>query len=228
MIKFNEKFDPAHIKFIIFDLDGTLIDSRLDLINSVNVTLRHFGRPELADQVVASYIGDGATMLIQRAFGDPADKALLKEGLDFFLTYYRAHKLDNTIAYVGIEGALRRIRNSNGTGRQMAVLTNKPVMPARAIVRELGLNDFFLNVYGGNSFSTKKPDPLGVNTLLEETGHSAEHAVIVGDSSVDVLTGRNAGIRTCGVKYGFAPESLIAAPPDVEIDNAEELAEMFA
>jgi len=228
MIKFNQKFDPTHIKFIIFDLDGTLIDSRLDLVHSVNAMLRHFGRPELADEVVASYVGDGASMLIQRALGDPADKALLEDGLDFFLTYYRAHKLDNTIAYAGIEGALRKIRNSNGTGRQMAVLTNKPVMPARAIVRELGLNDFFVNVYGGNSFSTKKPDPLGANTLLEETGHAAEHTVIVGDSSVDVVTGRNAGIRTCGVKYGFAPESLITAPPDVEIDNAEELAEIFA
>jgi phosphoglycolate phosphatase len=228
MIKFNQKFDPTHIKFIIFDLDGTLIDSRLDLVHSVNAMLRHFGRPELADEVVASYIGDGAPMLMRRALGDPADKILLKESLDYFLTYYRAHKLDNTLPYPGIERALRKIRNSNGTGRQMAVLTNKPVMPARAIVRELGLNDFFVNVYGGNSFSTKKPDPLGANTLLEETGHAAEHTVIVGDSSVDVVTGRNAGIRTCGVKYGFAPESLITAPPDVEIDDAEELAEIFA
>ncbi len=110
----------------------------------------------------------------------------------------------------------------------MAVLSNKPVHPSRAIVEALGLGDFFVRVYGGNSFETKKPDPLGVRTLLEETGTASEHAMIVGDSSIDVLTGRNACIATCGVTYGFAPHTLCEAPPDVTVGSPRELADLFA
>ena len=109
----------------------------------------------------------------------------------------------------------------------MAVLSNKPVNPSRTIVKALGLNDFFVQVYGGNSFETKKPDPLGVETLLKETGVPAKQAMIVGDSAVDVLTGRNAGIATCGVTYGFAPHTLCEVPPDVTTDSPEDLGELF-
>ncbi len=109
----------------------------------------------------------------------------------------------------------------------MAVLSNKPVHPSRAIMDALGLADFFVRVYGGNSFETKKPDPLGVNTLLRETKTAPDQAIIVGDSSIDVLTGRNSGIATCGVTYGFAPHTLCEAPPDVVIESPGELVELF-
>jgi phosphoglycolate phosphatase len=109
----------------------------------------------------------------------------------------------------------------------MAVLSNKPVHPSRAIVEALGLGEFFVQVYGGNSFPTKKPDPQGVRTLLEQTRTAPGGAVIVGDSSVDVVTGRNAGIWSCGVTYGFAPHTLCEAPPDVVVDSPQDLVELF-
>jgi phosphoglycolate phosphatase len=226
MPRFNRPFDPRSMQLVIFDLDGTLIDSRLDLIHSVNAMLRHFNRPELPGEVVASYVGDGAPMLVRRALGDPADEKFFKAGLEYFLNYYREHKLDYTHVYAGIPEALEQIR-SNGSQRKMAVLSNKPVNPSRAIVHDLGLANFFVNVYGGNSFDTKKPDPLGVKTLLEETGTAPGNAMIVGDSSIDILTGRNAGIASCGVTYGFAPHTLCEAPPDVVVESPRELRELF-
>ena len=233
MIRYLRPFDPQRIRLLVFDLDGTLIDSRLDLIHSVNATMRHIGRSELEDDVIASYVGDGAPALVRRALGNTAlgnteDEALFRAALEYFLGYYRLHKLDHTTVYDGIPETLARLAEaSNGKRRLMAVLSNKPVNPSRDIVRALGLGDFFVRVYGGNSFTAKKPDPLGVQTILQETGVAAADALIIGDSSIDVLTGRNAGLWTCGVMYGFAPHSLDEVPPDVLVESARELGELL-
>ncbi|MBZ5664251.1 MAG: HAD-IA family hydrolase [Acidobacteriia bacterium] len=230
MIRFLRPFDPHRIRLLVFDLDGTLIDSRLDLIHSVNATLRHIGRPELDGDVIAGYVGDGAPVLVRRVLGDAdmANEALLREALEYFLGYYRIHKLDHTTVYEGIPEILASVANSsNGVQRQMAVLSNKPVNPSRDIVQALGLGDFFVRIYGGNSFPTKKPDPLGVQTILQETGMAAEETLMIGDSSIDVLTGRNAGLWTCGVTYGFAPHSLEEVPPDVLVESPPELGELL-
>jgi phosphoglycolate phosphatase len=230
MIRTQRPFDSHSIKLVIFDLDGTLIDSRLDLVHSVNAALRHIGRNELPDDVIASYVGDGAPILIQRALGgEIVDEALVRKGLEFFLSYYRAHKLDHTTVYAGIEQSLKIIQDgTNGMPRKMAVLSNKPVVPSRAIVEALGLGGFFTQVYGGNSFATKKPDPEGARKLLEESGVRPEDAAIVGDSHTDVETGRNAGLWTVGVTYGFAPQTLADSSPDVVVDHPEELATVFS
>jgi phosphoglycolate phosphatase len=229
MIRTHRAFNPQNIKLVIFDLDGTLIDSRLDLVHSVNAALRHIGRPDLPENVIASYVGDGAPVLIQRALGgDKIDESLVRKGLEFFLAYYREHKLDPTTVYAGINEALSSIQGSgNGSSRKLAVLSNKPVIPSRAIVEALGLGGFFIQIYGGNSFGTKKPDPEGARKLLEECKVRPEQTVIVGDSHTDIETGHNAGLWTVGVTYGFAPHTLADSSPDVEVDHPQELLELF-
>jgi|SRR5271165_394308 len=221
MIRTFRPIPLKKIRLVIFDLDGTLIDSELDLANSVNAMLRHYGRKELPIQVIGTYIGDGAPTLIRRALGDPADREFLQNALNYFLAYYRDHKLDNTYPYAGIKEALQEI----GSGeRKLAVLTNKPVRASQGILAGLGLADNFFQVYGGNSFDTKKPDPFGATILMREAGTTAGETVMVGDSQVDILTARNAGLWSVGVTYGFAPQTLEQVSPDVLVDSPAELA----
>ncbi|HEV2644985.1 MAG TPA: HAD hydrolase-like protein [Acidobacteriaceae bacterium] len=214
-------------RLIVFDLDGTLIDSQVDLANSVNVMLGHLGKPPLPHAVIASYIGDGASMLVRRALGDPEgdahDVEVVDGALRFFMDYYREHKLDFTFVYEGVIGALEAIR-AEWPGVAMAVLTNKPVWPSRDICAHFGLERFFFQNYGGNSFHTKKPDGAGLLALIAEASAlgggviGAGEVVMVGDSDVDVLTARNCGAWAVGCTYGLAPERLRAAGPDVLVD----------
>jgi phosphoglycolate phosphatase len=228
MLKIRRLIPPQELRLFIFDLDGTLVDSRLDLANSINAMLRHFDRAELPCEVIANYIGDGAPMLVRRSLGDPDDEQFFKEAMQFFLDWYREHKLDNTYVYPGTFEALDRLRaTANGVARKMAVLSNKPVHPSRAIVEALGLGKYFFQVYGGNSFHTKKPDPFGALKLAEEAGVHPEQTVVIGDSHNDVLTARNAGMWSLGLTYGLAPQSLVMTPPDMLVDSPEEIPQAF-
>ncbi|HET6936597.1 MAG TPA: HAD-IA family hydrolase [Candidatus Angelobacter sp.] len=229
MIRKNRAIPAHELKLLIFDLDGTLVDSRLDLANSVNAMLRHYGKPELPQEVIASYIGNGAPMLVRRSLGDPDDEQFVQEALLYFMAYYREHKLDHTYVYDGIFEALDSIIASrNGLGQlRMAVLSNKPVNPSRGIVEALGLGKYFFQVYGGNSFHTKKPDPAGVQALLAEAEAQAHQTVIVGDSDVDVITAGNAGIYSVAVTYGLAPHTLEDVTADVVVDHPRELADVL-
>lgn len=225
MIRVSRPIPLDRIRLVIFDLDGTLIDSEHDLAAAVNAMLVRYGRKALPLDVIGTYIGDGAPMLIRRALGDPTDRDFLQEALNYFLLYYREHKLDTTHTYDGITNALQKISQANGQTRMLAVLTNKPVRASRDILAGLGLAGSFFQVYGGNSFETKKPDPLGANTLMREAGARPEETVMVGDSQVDVLTARNAGMWSAGVSYGFAPRTLELVVPDVLVDTPAELSQ---
>ena len=233
MIRVLRPVPVDRLKLLVFDLDGTLIDSAQDLCNSVNATLEQFKRPHLSDEIIAGYIGNGALTLIRRAFaaddGVEPTEELLAEAYKYFLDYYREHKLDYTYAYEGVLEALDALhkvhdqlelpRRAASPRRAMAVLTNKPVRPAQAICEALGLAPYFLNIYGGNSFATKKPDPEGLLALMKEADATPEETVMIGDSQVDVQTARNAGAWCIGCTFGLAPGSLEVIPPDILVDS---------
>ena len=209
---------------VIFDLDGTLIDSRLDLAHAVNATRAEMGRGPLAHELVFSYVGNGAPVLIRRAMGPEASDDEVKAALEFFLDYYRKHAIDRTELYPGVRESIERLGEA---GIPMAVLTNKPVRISKSILDHFGLLSAMLAVYGGNSFEHKKPHPIGVETLRAEACAKPEETWMVGDSYVDVQTARNAGVSSCGVTYGFQPETFREFPPDVMVDRLEVFAERF-
>ncbi len=208
------------MNLLIFDLDGTLIDSIEDLAISVNATRRHMGLVEIDLPTINSYIGEGAAVLIRRALGPDALEDDVTKALEFFLVYYREHALEHTKLYPGIREGIDEL---HARGKTLAVLTNKPVRISNDIIRALGLADKFFRVYGGNSFEQKKPDPVGVTTLLSETYASAAETMLIGDSYVDIRTARNAGVKACGVSWGFDPERMRAEGPDLIVDSMSEL-----
>jgi phosphoglycolate phosphatase len=209
------------VRVFIFDLDGTLIDSKLDLALSVNATRAQFGLPPLAHEQIFAYIGDGAPMLVRRALDHTADDALVADALQFFLAYYREHMLDNTVLYPGVREGLEQLAADS---RTLTVLTNKPERFSRLILEGLGVAPRFRLIYGGNTFERKKPDPIGVEATLRETGAAREQALLVGDSEIDVQTARNAGVRVVGVSYGLGSERLRDHPPDLIVDSLTDLA----
>ena len=206
------------MRLLVFDLDGTLVDSKVDLALSVNATRAQMGLGPLPLDLIASYVGHGVTVLVRRALGDQASEENVKKGLAFFLDYYRLHMLDNTSIYPGVREALAELQD-----RKLAVLTNKPVHFSREMLTRLGVASRFTHIYGGNSFPVKKPDPIGVLKLMGDLKVLPQETIIVGDSDTDVLTGRNAGVWTCGVTYGFGASTLAEVPPDLLLRDLRQL-----
>lgn len=273
MLSITNPIPAASIKLIVFDLDGTLIDSRRDLATAVNAMLGEMGRPALPEKVVSEYVGDGAGMLVRRALGDPLDEHAVDEGVERFMACYKRHMLDHTYVYEGVFEALEKLRvipsgakalseeepksarlkpcpdteqkagpsatlcsarddkelskvdpsTSLGTSpRKFAVLTNKPVNPAKKICEALGLSQYFFQIYGGNSFGTKKPDAEGLRALMSEAGVRPEETLMVGDSVVDVLVARNAGAYVIGCQYGLSSHTLETVVSDCTVDAPSE------
>lgn len=222
-------FQGRSVHLLVFDLDGTLIDSRQDLATAVNEMLTQFGRRTLTVDTIGSFIGDGASMLVDRALQatGATSPELLATAMPTFFRTYDQHLLDHTYVYDGVLESLASLRE-RAPQLPMAILTNKPVSPSRRICDALGLSDFFFANYGGNSFASKKPDPEGLQVLMFEASARcgftvlAEATVLVGDSDVDVRTARAAGARSLGCSYGLAAEAMFAAGPDVVVAHPRE------
>jgi phosphoglycolate phosphatase len=206
------------IRAFVFDLDGTLIDSKLDLVTSVNAMLRQMGRAELATEVVASFIGHGAPQLIASALGPGATDDQRRTGLSLFMAHCQQHQLDITRPYPGVVEALDSL-----AGFPMSVLTNKPTAMSIEILQGLGLAQYFRSIYAGDSFEKKKPDPAGALAVLQELAVPPVQAAMVGDSEVDVQTARNAGMFAVAVNYGFGVHDRAAHPADLYIDSLRDL-----
>jgi phosphoglycolate phosphatase len=209
------------VRLVVFDLDGTLVDSSRDLASAVNAALQQVapGAPPLPEVLVRSFIGSGARKLIERSLQASGLPLPADDVLPAFLEEYRGRMLDTTRLYPGVEAALDAL-----AAKTLAVLTNKPGDLSRAILEGLGVASRFARVYGGDDLPERKPQPSGLLRILEEAGTAASEAVLVGDSDIDVLTGRAAGVFTVGVSYGFAPHSLETTPPDLMIDDLGQLA----
>lgn len=206
------------VRLIVFDLDGTLVDSKVDLASSVNHALASFGFPTLAPATVYSFVGNGATALIRRSL-PPAREEVLDAVLAAFLDHYGRHLLDTTLPYPGVREALARWAGSY----EMAVLTNKPIAMTRSLLQGLSLDGYFADVRGGDSFGNKKPHPEGLLHLMGIRGARPAETLMVGDSVNDVMAGRAAGALTCGVTYGLGAEGFSREAPDFTVDRFPEL-----
>ena len=204
---------------LIFDLDGTLVDSRVDLAAAINHVLEIFALPLLSVAQVSDYVGYGARVLVERALG-PTHSHLVSRGFELFMEHYQAHLLDHTRAYTGVESLLAA---AQAQGVVLSVLTNKPEAPSRAILSGLGLASLFTAIVGGDTLATKKPDPQGVVYLQRLTGIELAETLLIGDSRVDSETGRAAGVATCGVTWGFGAKELVTLPLQFLVDTPEEL-----
>ncbi len=208
-------------KLIIFDLDGTLVDSGRDLAGSINHTLRYLGSEPLPLTTILSRVGNGVSILIEEGLGKEGER-LLGDALNIFLRHYEQHLLDTTTVYPGVHEALKYHEGSF----RFALLTNKPLYLTEIILRDLSLDALFKPAVGGDSPGMKKPDPRGVLRILEETGTRSGEAVIVGDSINDVLAGRGSGVEVVGAGYGLGARDFSLHPPDHLIDTFPELFEI--
>jgi len=208
------------VRLLVFDLDGTLVDSIHDLATATNAALRVLapGTPEVPVAVVRTFVGDGARMLLRRSLEHAGLPHSVDEALPVYLDCYARCLLDTTRLFPGVREALDRLR-----GHTLAVLTNKPGDFSRTILAGLGVADRFARIWGAGDVPGHKPDPAGLRRLLADLGAEPRAALIVGDSAVDVGTGRAAGGRTVGVTWGLRPQDLQADPPDLLIDDLREL-----
>lgn len=209
------------VQLLIFDLDGTLIESKWDIAKSVNLTLAELGLPERPLEEIFGFVGDGVKKLLRLAVGEEG-RTSFEDALTVFRGHYLAHCLDQTTFFPGIEQMLRHFAY-----KQKAVATNKSIEYTRVILNGLGAQHFTYLVGGDNGFGLK-PEPGMLLHVMEQLNVSKDQAVLVGDSTNDINGGHNAGIRVCAVGYGMGNRDKMAAcKPDWFIERPEELMEIF-
>jgi phosphoglycolate phosphatase len=208
-----------HFRHVVLDLDGTLVDTKDDLAAAVNVALAALGLPPQNPRLLLGYVGNGARALLERALGTEHG-ARIEEGLDAFMPWYRAHLLDHAAVYAGLRAVLDTLA---AEGAVFSVLTNKPEDMSASILRGLDLETLCPRLIGGDTLPVRKPDPAGLQRLIAAVGVAPGATLMVGDSAVDVATGRNAGITTCAVLWGFNGQVVRGAGADVEIAQPGEL-----
>jgi phosphoglycolate phosphatase len=206
---------------LIFDLDGTLLDSKLDLVNSVNWTLGQLGIPVLSYELIYSFVGNGVSDLIRRSvIADGQDnEPRFEAALALFMDHYMEHCLDTTLLFASVYDIIDHYKN-----KKKAIYTNKSIGFTEKILTGLGVFDEFAIVLGGDSLPTKKPDPAGVYHIMKKLNTIPEKTIIIGDSATDIKTGQAANIKTCGVTYGFRPQKEIEeCQPDFIVNDLTEI-----
>ncbi|HJW40173.1 MAG TPA: HAD-IA family hydrolase [Rhizomicrobium sp.] len=202
---------------LIFDLDGTLVDTAPDLLGATNAVLRSEGRREVDPATLRHMVGFGARSLISQAFaatGAPADDALLPELVDGFLVHYRDHIADASLPFPGVEETLEALARE---GRHLGVLTNKPQAMADLLLRALKLDRFFPVIYGAGRMSYVKPDARIFHDVVREL--DAPCGIMIGDSITDVATARAAKAPAILVGYGYTPEPAASLGADAVTDD---------
>lgn len=218
------KADDINMKplLYIFDLDGTLVDTRVDITNAVNDMLSHYSIPPKSIEEVTSYVGDGFIPLIIRCLSEKKNlKYNIDDALQLFKDAYERRLVENTGVYPGIKEILEKIKSRDKA--LMAVLTNKDVRYATEIIEKLGIKDYFSVVVGGNSLPRKKPHPDGLFYILKKTGIEKNRSLLIGDGKNDILTAKNAGIKSVFVKWGFTDEESLHVEPDYIVSTPLEI-----
>ncbi len=207
-----------YIDLIIFDLDGTLVDSRDDIANAVNFTLKKIGLKERSISEISSYIGTGIEDLIGKSLGNKQE-VLLTRVLSVFEKYYRKHSTDNSVLYPNVKEILEYFKN-----KRKVIVTNRNYEFALIALNKLGIYDYFENVVGGDDIGCMKPSSCPLDISMNRLNTNKEEAIIVGDMDIDIVAGKKAGIITCGVTYGIGKkEDIIKAKPDFIIDDIIDL-----
>ncbi len=213
-----EKVDLSHIDTFLFDLDGTLIDSSEDIYRAVLHTLNKLGLSALPKKEVIKHVGYGGKKLLQGVLNTD-DEDLLREAVSIFRDYYFSHPVEYTKLYSGIEELLKKIKEK---GKRTAIVTNKYEDISKQIVEKLGISDYIDLIIGGDTLSEKKPSPLPVIYASEKLG--SKKAIIIGDSETDIKSGKEAGIETCLVLYGFGKKDIaLSFNPDYVIKHARQI-----
>lgn len=205
------------IKLVVFDLDGTLVDSKYDLTDAVNFTRKYYGFSPLPVDEVASYLGSGITALVKAVLSE-----LQNENFDvavkIFKDNYVQHLTDKTLPYNDVKEMLSNIPQPK------VLLSNKDEKFSKQILDTLGLSQFFTEIYGGDSFKEKKPSPLPIYEIIKKFNLTKEDIVMVGDGANDVMVGKNAGVKTIGVLYGYSSqEQLNNLAPDYQAKEPKEI-----